>query len=151
MSDQTTPPTNEVTQITFAPTGPQRKAKSAFWARVTTSGLLCPAPLTSTFVAQVTGSRQMARWFTTPGFLEWFSNQQEYSERMEFTKLRALDRLDEILEANEGKVSEMVSAIKLAFEVTGAVNKKQAEFLDKHISQMGEKELEAFLARRKVK
>ncbi len=150
MSDttQTSPPTTAIESV-FSPTSPMRRAKSQFWARITAAGMATTPPGELASVRAYTSSRQLVRWWESLQFRDWFLNNQEYSERLEATKLRALDLLDELLEERSGKTSELVSACKLAFEITGAVSKQQAKFLDKHIGEMSESELESFLASRK--
>jgi DNA-binding transcriptional regulator GbsR (MarR family) len=138
----------------YKPTLPQRKAKSTFWARLTARGVTDVSQWGIDDVAGVLRSnRSIRKWYSEPGFSEWFTNRAEYEERIQASELRALDVIDDIMEDINAKHSDRLAAAKVALELSGKLGKsnKTEKFLDEEIAKMSEDEVRRYLARRSAK
>ena len=73
-----------VEDLDFAPNDAMREAKAAFWAVARDNPLVDPAELSLATVQQVCPDSRVRRWWGTPGFAEWFCNQEEWRQRIEY-------------------------------------------------------------------
>lgn len=134
--------------LTFIPNPEQRKVKAAFWTRFAENPLCEPADIQMGDIQRLVGDSRLQRWWTLPGFKEWFRNQEEFREIVESAVYLALDKLREILSSDDPKMaSAQVNAAKLLLEVGRKMPQKQTveRFADEKIGKMGKKELEAFV------
>jgi hypothetical protein len=134
--------------LTYIPNPEQRKVKAAFWTRFNENPLCEANDIQIGDVLRLVGDSRVQRWWSLPGFKEWFRNQEEFREIVESTVYLALDKLREILSSDDPKMaSAQVNAAKLLLEVGRKMPQKQAaeKFADEKIGKMGKKELEAFV------
>jgi hypothetical protein len=138
--------------IIFIPTPVQRRIKAAFWASWGDNPIVDHKNLSLANVMGVVGDSRMQKWWTQPGFKEWFSNQEEFKQRVEYLVHTALDTLEHILVDETANSSARVNAAKLLLEAADKMPRKYAKekVLDEKINKMGKQELEAWLDRQGV-
>ena len=162
MSDNKKPTEAEIidiaaTELTYLPSPEQRKAKSAFWARWSENPLCEPQDISLALAARFTGSdRRLDRWWSQPGFREWFINQDEFRQRLEYLANLALDQAEEILAAPmeiKGIAGAKVNAMKLILEAARKMPSRREvdKYLDEKIASMNKTELEEFIRKQSRK
>lgn len=137
--------------LTYIPNPEQRKVKAAFWTRFMENPFCEPKDIQKGDIYQLTSDNRLDRWWSQPGFKEWFRNQEEFRERVEALAMSVLDRLAVILASDDPKMSNaQVQASKLLLEVARKMPPKyqQDKYVDEKIGKMDKKELEAFVAER---
>lgn len=144
-------PTNIITvatpELLFIPTPSQRQVKARLVTKLADSPILDLSSITLSEAQQLTGSAQLKDWWGKPGFKEWFLDQNEYRQRLEYLFSLALDAAEEILLSTDVKVQgARVAMIKLLSELANKTPKEsQAKYKDEAIAKMSQAELEAFL------
>lgn len=131
----------------FTPTNAQKRVKSAFWTHFGT-GSSIQAPTEPTLAIAASFDPQLRQYWTQPGFKEWFWNQSEFDERLDFLAQVALDELESILSNRQVAPSAKLPAIKIALELSGKLGSKSAEsgeFADAKIASMDRKQLEEYI------
>lgn len=130
----------------FTPSDEQKKAKSAFWTYVQESGVSTPPDYSPQMAAKFVNPT----WIKQAGFTEWFWNQSEFSERLEYLAQLALDELETTLKSKLITASQKIPAIKLALEVASKLNQRQAatDGLPERIASMSRQELESLIKSR---
>lgn len=137
-----------ISAVQFFPTPEQRDAKSSFWLSIQDNPIVDLGHITLAGIVQITGQQKIEKWWTQPGFREWFTNQEEFKMKLESASHQALDTLMEIMANPDAAPAARVAAAKMVIEASGKnESRKQAEMADKHIQQMSEQQLEAYLAR----
>ena len=140
---------NNSTELLFKPMPQQRQAKATFWTFVNDSmGGLSPEDITLAKALQITNDNRLNKWWKVPGFSEWFSNKDEFRQRLEYLANLALDKVEDIILADDPKLtSAQVNIIKCLMEVAGKVpaRVKEVKYLDEAVSRMDKRQLEAFL------
>lgn len=139
-----------IVDITFLPSPEQRKVKAAFWATFADNPLADADNITKASALQITNDNRINRWWGTPGFSEWFSNRDEFRQRLEYLANLGLDTIEEILLDPDANANARMNAAKLMLEAASKMPNKwnQEKFLDEHIQRMGARELESWLAKR---
>jgi len=84
-------------ELVFIPTPSQRQVKARLITKLVDNPLLDAASLTLSEAEQITNSAQLKDWWGRPGFKEWFLDQNEYRQRLEYLFSLALDAAEEIL------------------------------------------------------
>lgn len=137
-----------VGDLTFLPSPEQRKTKSAYWT------LRADSPLNSDQITlpeaqQVTGEGRLRKWWSLPGFPEWFANREEFRQRVEYLANLALDTAEEILLDRNINANARVQMAKLVIEAANRMPQKYQKelYVDEKVSQMGKKELEEYIRR----
>lgn len=93
---------------TFHPTDAHRKAKSAFWSHFFSTGEQVPPSIDSATAAHFSGFGEVVEWFhDVPGFSEWFSNGEEFRQRVEYVSHLGLDVLQEVLQDRNARLGEI--------------------------------------------
>lgn len=135
--------------ITFLPSPEQRKTKASFWALYQENPLVEVASVSIQLATQLTGDSRIQRWWGIPGFREWFTNKEEFRQRLEYLANLALDTAEQVLADPKANASARVNMAKLIIEAAGRMPNKWAkeQYLDERIGQMGKKELEAYIRR----
>lgn len=133
------------------PTTEQRKARSVFWTHFGTEGVPPPPPLPDLAAAlRFGGDSRISKWWDLPGFQQWFWNNEEFKQRLEFIAGLALDTLEEVVGDPTQKTSDRLNAAKMIMEAAGKFPSKKADggerFLDEKIASMGRQELESFIS-----
>ena len=134
-------------ELTYLPSIDQKKAKSAFWSRFQDNPLCDPSQVSLAIALQFVNESRLERWWKIVGFREWFCNQNEFRDRMEYLSNKILDSLEYILDDPKANANAKVSAAKLIMEAAKKMptkNTKEA-FLDEKVSQMDKKELQEFI------
>ena len=139
--------TSEKTE--FQPTESMKRAKSRLWAAFDGEGAPTPSPVPSLTQATQFGTIDK-KWWDEPGFQKWLWNRNEFSEKMEYIGLLALEELENTLKSKLVTSAQKIPAIKLALEVSGKLNKKDSDSdsLPTKIAGMTKEELEAFILAR---
>lgn len=135
----------------FQPTDAHRRAKSAFWAHYFSTGSLPPTDINLATAAELSGfSTELQEWWPIEGFQEWFSNGEEFRQRVEYLSNAALDVLQEILYDRAARTSDKLQAAKMALEIAAKFPKStpKEQFADEAIGEMTAKELEEFISRK---
>lgn len=135
--------------LSYLPNASQRTIKEAFWCRWNENPLCDPKDITLSIALQIIGDGRLERWWSQPGFKEWFRNQEEFRERAASLAHLALDTIQSILINEDAQPSARVNAAKLAMEIAAKMPKAQPaqKFLDDQISRMDKRQLEDFLTR----
>lgn len=137
-------------ELTYLPTPEQRKSKSAFWVRFNENPICEPAEISLSIALRFAGDSRLSRWWSQEGFKEWFRNQEEFRQRLEYLVNLSLDSLENVLIDPKAQSSAKVNAAKLLMEVArkmpprGAVEK----YLDEKIAEMDRKQLEEYIAKK---
>lgn len=138
----------------FEPSIPQKKVKARFWTRYQPGPFTSSESITAAFIAKITGSTGIRGWWSKPGFKDWFLNQDEQKEKINFLFDKALLSLEQILDNPDANPNAKINGIKMLAEMTGYLGKKPVEkFADDDINKMSESQLVAFIEKtgRKVK
>jgi len=140
---------NKYSSNTFNPTDAHRKAKSAFWSHFFSTGEIPPATIEVATAARLSGYNQVLDWWDTlEGFKEWFSNGEEFRQKVEYVSDLALETIHAILKDDSARTGDKLQAAKMALEIAAKFPKAQPKehFLDQTIAEMGKKELEQFIS-----
>lgn len=139
--------------ITFVPTDIQRKVKAMFWAKQADLPFIDTAMITLNYVIKQTGTAKVKDWWEKPGFKQWFLNQDETRQRLEYLYGLALDALQEMLINTDPKAqSARVKAVQLIAELANKVPKKNDnDFIDKAIQAMDRQALLSYLEKQGIK
>lgn len=137
--------------LTYMPSHEQRKLKSAFWLRFNDNPVCEPGEISVSVIQRVASDSRLEKWWSQPGFKEWFRNQEEFRERVESMAHLALDTLMDILVTDDPRqTSSKVAAAKLLLEVGRKLPSKTQstdKFIDQRIGEMDKKQLDAYIAR----
>ena len=133
------------TDLTFAPTPDMRRAKAAFWHRVADAPLFDGGPITLAAAQQFGTDKRLSKWWTLPGFAEWFQNREEFRERLEYLADIALDSLEQVLTDPDANPSAKVASAKLVLEAASKMPKKEAESPSTKLEAMSRTELEDYV------
>lgn len=150
------PQTERVTQVMddliFAPNGDQRAVKAAFWAKYASNPLTDIDKITAGIVQKIIPDSRLARWWSMYGFKEWFLNEDEFRQRIEYIAHLGLDALESILTDPDANASARVNAAKLALEAANKMPQKwqNTKYLDDHIQKMDQAQLEQFIRQRSL-
>jgi len=109
--------------LVFLPSPAHRRAKSKFWARYSGLG----ATPGKAEVAALTGESGINRWWGLAGFKEWFLNQDETRERLEYLYQVALDAAEQILLDPEANPSARVNMVKVVAQLAGKDKVQEAQ------------------------
>lgn len=134
------------TDLTFAPTPDMRRAKAAFWHRFADAPTsLSSDPVTLASAQQFGADKRLSKWWTLPGFAEWFQNREEFRERLEYLADIALDSLEQVLTDPDSNPSAKVASAKLVLEAASKMPKKDAEAPASRLETMSRGELEDYV------
>lgn len=137
-----------VQDLTFLPSPEQRKVKSAYWT-IRSDSALRPDQITLQDALAMTGEGRLKRWWAVLGFSDWFANQEEFRQRIEYLAHLALDTAEEILIDKKANANARVSMAKLVIEASNRMPQKYSKeiYLDEKVAAMGKKELEEYIRR----
>ncbi len=113
-------------QVIFLPSEAQKKLKDKYWTR---RGKLMPtdARPAPAEIRMLTKSDDITIWWDIKGFKEWFCNDKEFQENMEYTARKGQEKLLEMLNNSEAGDSAMLGAIKLSLEGAGKLVKSSGK------------------------
>lgn len=134
-------------ELVFIPTPSQRQVKARLITKLTDNPLLDVSSLTLAEAQQLTNSAQLKDWWGRPGFKEWFLDQNEYRQRLEYLFSLALDAAEEILLSTDARSqSARVSMVKLLAELANKLPREATvRYADEAIGKMDKAQIEAFL------
>lgn len=132
--------------LIFSPNHAQRKAKAKFWTRMDT-GLGSPNLMSAAIVSEIIGEAAVKKWWSLPGFREWFFNEQEAKERLEYLFMLALDSAEYILLDENANASAKVQMIKVLAALSGKDQEREQKLLDEKIQKMDMKQLQEYIKR----
>lgn len=142
-----------LSEFQFEPTNAHRKAKSAFWQRFGDNPICDPNDISLAIAAQFVADKRIEKWWSLPGFRQWFSNQNEFRELVESGAYQAVQTAINILSmpTNAKSAGAQISAARLMLEIAQKMparpSPKQEAFLDERIAQMSRAELQEYIAR----
>lgn len=137
----------------FRVTEAMRMVKAAFWAKAVDSPLVSPSgPLTLPSVQRLVDAPQLERWWSLPGFPEWFANSDEVRQRLEWAVNLGIDAVVEILADPGAPPMAKIRAFEIVSRLTGKepAKKSEVKYTDDHIQRMNSAQLRAYLAREGV-
>ncbi len=136
-----------VAEELFKPSVPQRKVKAAFWASWK-EGPSKGKPTISAAI-EVTRCSTLENWAQEAGFREWFFNDQDHLQRLEYLFDMGLDMLEEIMETGD-KAADKLKAFEYVAKLAQKLNKPETviKYMDKGVQDMDIEELDAFIKKR---
>lgn len=133
----------------FTPAPEHRQAKATFWQYWSNAEVPPPAPETVTvsLAMRHAGDRRVEKWWALPGFVDWFTNAEEFKQRVEFLAQLALDNIEDILRDRQANATAKINAVKLIMEIGNKLPSRKAEekYADEKIAEMDRKQLEQFI------
>lgn len=136
---------NILTELVFLPTPGQRKIKAKYWSRRAQSQLTNAHPDLPHILTLVKDKR-IPTWWQEPGFKEWFRNEEEFKERVQYLADLALDTLEEVMVNPEAKETAKIAAAKLMMELGNKLPKTNEQvFMDEKINAMNPEQLREFI------
>jgi hypothetical protein len=143
----------------FSPDAVHRRIRAQFWASYSNSDefIAGGASSTTSTISLATAlrygaDRRISDWWSLPGFVDWFTNSEDFAQRVEFLAQLALDDLEEILIDPEARKGDKLAAAKMILEVGGKfpgrkANDEGSKFSDEKIAQMSKGELLDFISK----
>jgi hypothetical protein len=156
VSSQNTAPIGELAdQLVYQPTDKEKRLKAQFWLKAADNPLINRNALVLEDVRQLLNTEALNTSWPKPGFREWFSNTDEYRERLEYLFGLALDAAEKILQNEDPKAQSarvnMVKAIsELAGKMPGKSSSSPAAMISSTVSKMDKAQLELLLQRNGV-
>lgn len=140
--------------VSFKPTDAQQRAKSNFWSFFASGEALPPVTVDLALASQYAGDRRIAEWWSLQGFPEWFSNKDEFRQKVEFMAGIVLDEFFSMVRSPDTQATAKVAAGKIILEAARKLGNKPAaeetQVSDK-IAKMSKEELEEFIRSRMTK
>lgn len=143
----------EVGLVSFTPSADQRKMKARFWAKREASPFGTDiSKLGPEEIARQTRCSALVNWWKKPGFKDWFLNNNEHRERLEYLFDLALNAAEDILLNTDPKAqAARVNMVKTISELASKMpNKQQTVVLDRDIAKMDEHQLREYLSKHGV-
>lgn len=140
-------------EIIFQPSPLQQTLKAQFWARASSNPFIDKTNLTLADVQEHVPDPKLKKYWSVPGFKEWFSNQDENRERLDYLWMVGLDAAEMILRDPAAQASAKVNLIKTLAEIQGLVSRgknKEEKFSDETVNKMSEAELKEWLKKKGV-
>lgn len=136
-------------ELTYLPSVPQRKLKSAFWSRFNENPLCDPSQISLSIALRFVPDGRLEKWWQQVGFREWFCNHNEFRDRLEYLSHKILDSLEYVLDDPKAQASAKVNAAKLILEASRKMpSRTQKEtMIDERVAQMDKKQLQEFIER----
>lgn len=137
----------------FSPTADQRKVKARFWTLMQSAPFgTRPDKMGPEEIVRKTRTPALSNWWKTPGFKEWFLNNTEHQERLEYLFDLALSAAEDILRNDDPKAqSARVNMVKTVAELARKMpSKQQTVVLDREVANMSEDQLREFIAKAKA-
>ena len=132
--------------LTFSPSPDMRRAKAAFWSRFADAPL-SGGPLTLAAAQQIGADKRLAKWWSMPGFQDWFQNGEEFKERMEYLADLALDALEHVLTDPDANAGAKVASAKLVLEAASKMPKVTSDAPATRLETLSRAELEDYVRR----
>lgn len=130
--------------LVFIPSPLQRACKARFYKRIDFD-LDLAKDVTLAQAIQLTGNQQLGNWWKQDGFKEWFINQDEAAERIEYLYMLWMDKAESLLLDPLANHNAIVQLGKIIAQLSGRAN--QEKFSDDLINKMSKEQLRAFAER----
>jgi hypothetical protein len=136
----------------WTPSVNDKKVKARFWTRYRDNPTYDTNSITVSEVQQVIGQDAgIARKWSLPEYREWFLNQGEHRERLEYLFDLALNAAEDILLNTDPKAqSARVNMVKAIADLAGKSARDQGQYKDQAIGKMDKEQLAAYLERHGV-
>lgn len=137
--------------VSFSPSEAQRRAKSNFWSFFASGEALPPTQIDLSIASKYAGDKRIAEWWTLEGFTDWFSNKDEFRQRVEFLADLALDELYQLLRNPNTQATAKVAAIRMIMDVGKKISQKaptEDSVMGEKIASMDKKQLEDYIKSR---
>jgi hypothetical protein len=137
----------EDTGALFTPSKIQRAIRARFWTLMSNSMTTNPLHMTTMEIMKTVRDNRFGTWVLLPGFKDWFFNNTEHIERLEYLFDLALTSAEEILLSDDPKsVNAKVQMIRTIAELARKIPSKNVDqYQDEKIGKMSKAELESFL------
>jgi hypothetical protein len=134
-------------EVTFIPTPQMRRTKANYWATLAENPVYDRETTTLASALEVTRDTRLSKWWSVPGFTPWFTNREEFRQRLEYLANLALDTIEEVLLDSDANANARMRAVQLALEAAAKMPGKSdnQKMLDDRVQKMGRAELEAFI------
>jgi hypothetical protein len=130
----------------FIPTEQQRQMRVQFWIKYNKLPYADPTKVDLATVKRYVKSPKLDEWWTEEGFAAWFTNNNEYLERLEVMVEHALTTLTNAMLDGTTPVASKITAAKLVLEAAGRMGKKGANASeDEKLDDMTEEELRKYI------
>lgn len=141
-----------IDDLLFVPNMEQRRVKAAFWAKYASNPLSDLNKITAVLVNKIVDDNRIPRWWSMYGFREWFLNEDEYKQRLEYIAHLALDTLEDVLTNPDANQNAKVNAAKLVMEAANKMPQKwqNTKYLDDSIQKMDQVQLEQYIRQRSL-
>lgn len=140
-------------ELSFQPAPLHQQMKAQFWSRYVPNPFESRENISLASVQEVVSDARLRRYWHVPGFKEWFINQDEGKERLEYLWMVGLDTAEQILRDPAVNAGAKTNMLKLLAEVTGRLvrgSNKDEKFSDAAVNSMSKDELEKWLKNRGV-
>lgn len=136
--------------VVFSPTADMRRAKAAFWSNLSDHPLGDGDSLSLTAAKELGADPRLSKWWTLPGFQEWWQNKQEFKQRLEYLAQLALDSLEQVLGDPDSNATAKINAARLVMDAANKMPKPSSsqDNLDQKLASMSRAELESFVRSR---
>jgi hypothetical protein len=135
------------TDLVFSPTPDMRRAKAAFWSRFAEAPMVPSDTITLASIQNISSDKRLSKWWTLPGFAEWFQNREEFRERLEYLADVALDALEQVLTDPDANAGAKVNSAKLVLEAASKMPKKIEDSPVSRLEALSRAELEDYVRR----
>ena len=129
--------------LVFLPNPAHRRAKSKFWSRYSDLDLAQNISLGAAL--QLTKEPQLAKWWNLPGFKDWFLNNDEARERLEYLWFVGMDTIESIFLDPDANHNAKVQAFKIIAQLAGKEPDKREKYADESIQKMDSAKLKAYI------
>lgn len=138
--------TQLVSELVYTPLDYERKWKAKYWDRHAKMALGDSVPTVQQVMAIVKDDRIAAAW-DKPNFKEWFRNEREFTERVEYLAQLTLDNAETALHPlSEEKGNVKQAWGKMVLEVGGKFPKSKSDkSTDAGINDMSAEQLREFI------
>jgi hypothetical protein len=107
-------------ELSYAPSDAERQLKALFYTAQAENPLADLDKITAAMIEQITNDGRIHKWWSKPGFKEWFCNRFDVQARAEYVLDKLLDSFLDIAISDDPKsYSSKVAAAKFLAELRG--------------------------------
>lgn len=134
-------------EVVFLPSPAHRRVKSKFWQRYEDLG----GPVSLELAEGLTKEPGLRKWWSMSGFKDWFLNQDEARERLEYLYMVALDAAEHLLLDPNANHNAKAQMIKIIAQLAGKEPNKYEKFADAAVQKMDSAKLRAYIEKEAFK
>lgn len=133
--------------VVFHPTSDQRRAKSNFWSHFSDGDTQVPLDISLAYALKLGADKRISTWWQVKEFQDWFTNKDEFRQRLEYLTHLVLDTFETVLTDPKAQAGAKVNAGKIILEAASKMPKGRGEekYMDAQIATMDRKQLEEFI------